>query len=215
MNAIQIFYTPASFGRRCLSAFTDFVCCLLLLVVCYTPFKWAENNMFGSDVGLLHREWNKDTAGPQAELPPALKSEFETYRSMEQAAMWFFLLMLWLYHAGFESSAGMGTPGKRLARIVVTNPDGDRIGFIRASWRFFMKGLVATLVCMAGATGSIAVSFLTESELAVGIAFVVSALACVAFLLAKVDRKKGTIHDGLSRTLVQRRFEDPHIARQF
>lgn len=53
--------------------------------------------------------------------------------------------MLWLYSAGFESSAAQATPGKKQARIVVTDAQGARISFVRASLRFAGKAvLVAT-----------------------------------------------------------------------
>jgi len=48
----------------------------------------------------------------------------------------------WLYFAGFEASAARATPGKRLARIVVTDAQGARISFARASVRFLAKLLV-------------------------------------------------------------------------
>lgn len=44
-------------------------------------------------------------------------------------------LIFWLYFAGFESSASRATPGKKAARIVVTDAGGERISFARASLR--------------------------------------------------------------------------------
>lgn len=44
-------------------------------------------------------------------------------------------LIFWLYFAVFESSAGRATPGKKAARIVVTDAGGARISFARASLR--------------------------------------------------------------------------------
>lgn len=49
----------------------------------------------------------------------------------------------WLYWAGFESSPLMATPGKRAAEMRVTDMDGERISFARASARYFAKLLSA------------------------------------------------------------------------
>lgn len=46
-------------------------------------------------------------------------------------------LILWLYFAAFESSPWQATPGKRLFGIAVTDLTGQRIGFARASGRYF------------------------------------------------------------------------------
>ena len=48
----------------------------------------------------------------------------------------------WLYSAGFEASAARATPGKRQARLVVSDAQGARIGFGRASLRFLGKAVV-------------------------------------------------------------------------
>lgn len=55
----------------------------------------------------------------------------------------FFVFMIligsWLYFALQESSTKMGTIGKRAMGIVVTDMDGNRISFARASGRYFGK----------------------------------------------------------------------------
>ena len=48
----------------------------------------------------------------------------------------------WLYFAGFESSAARATPGKREAQLVVTDAQGARISFARASLRFLGKAVL-------------------------------------------------------------------------
>ncbi|HYU35068.1 MAG TPA: protein kinase [Thermoanaerobaculia bacterium] len=45
----------------------------------------------------------------------------------------------WIYFAGFESSARRGTPGKRMLGLRVTDLNGQRIGFGRATGRYFGK----------------------------------------------------------------------------
>jgi uncharacterized RDD family membrane protein YckC len=64
--------------------------------------------------------------------------------------------MAWLYYAGFESSPLRATPGKWLLGIYVTDVDGNRIGFGKASGRFFGKMLSGLIIgigyMMAGFT---------------------------------------------------------------
>lgn len=49
------------------------------------------------------------------------------------------LIVEWLYFAGFECSSLQATPGKLLLGLKVTTMDGKRIGFGRATGRFFGK----------------------------------------------------------------------------
>jgi uncharacterized RDD family membrane protein YckC len=65
-------------------------------------------------------------------------------------------MVSWLYFASFESSAWQATPAKRLLGLAVTDLRGQRIGFARASGRYFGKLLSGTLFfvgfLMAGLT---------------------------------------------------------------
>jgi len=49
----------------------------------------------------------------------------------------FFIVSSWLYHALMESSPWQGTIGKRALGIVVTDLNGARVNFGRATGRFF------------------------------------------------------------------------------
>jgi uncharacterized RDD family membrane protein YckC len=51
----------------------------------------------------------------------------------------------WLYVASQESSAAQATLGKRLMGLKVTDEHGDRIGFGRATFRFFFQMLSAVI----------------------------------------------------------------------
>ncbi len=65
---------------------------------------------------------------------------------------WFWaldLLGVWLYYALFESSTWQGTPGKRVLGIFVTDMQGRRISFGRATVRFFGK-LLSSAVLFIG-----------------------------------------------------------------
>lgn len=58
------------------------------------------------------------------------------------------LLLDWLYFALFESSHWSATPGKKLLGMVVVDRDGRRIGFLRATGRFFAKFLSMIPLCL-------------------------------------------------------------------
>ncbi len=51
----------------------------------------------------------------------------------------------WLYYAFFESSKYQATPGKIMLNIKVTDMEGEKIGFGRASGRFFGKIISAMI----------------------------------------------------------------------
>ncbi|MDE3260112.1 MAG: RDD family protein [Gemmatimonadota bacterium] len=57
--------------------------------------------------------------------------------------VWYVMLIpsYWLYYAIFESAKRQGTPGKIILRLKVTDIEGDRISFGRASGRHFGKSL--------------------------------------------------------------------------
>lgn len=48
-------------------------------------------------------------------------------------------LVSWLYFAAFESSPWQATPGKKVMGLRVTDLEGRRLSFIRASGRYFGK----------------------------------------------------------------------------
>lgn len=50
-------------------------------------------------------------------------------------------VVAWLYNAGLEASAWMGTPGKRAMTVRVTTREGARVSFRRATVRHFAKAL--------------------------------------------------------------------------
>ena len=78
----------------------------------------------------------------------------------------------WLYYSVFECGSWQATPGKRILGLRVTDVGGNRIGFGRASGRYFAKIISA---------------FPT---------------LCIGFLMAGVTQKKQSLHDKLVDTLV-------------
>jgi len=58
-------------------------------------------------------------------------------------------LISWLYYALLESGPRQGTIGKMALGIVVTDMDGTRINFAKASLRFFSK-IISSAILMIG-----------------------------------------------------------------
>ena len=59
------------------------------------------------------------------------------------------LIGSWLYSAVLESSSWQATVGKKALGLVVTDERGDRIGFGRATGRYFAK-ILSTLILLFG-----------------------------------------------------------------
>ncbi|HMK45578.1 MAG TPA: RDD family protein [Methanocella sp.] len=76
--------------------------------------------------------------------------------------LWALLIIIvwWLYHALFESSGYMGTPGKLIFGLTVTDDDYEQISFARATLRYFLMGLTNTILSM----GSIAILFTVKKQ---------------------------------------------------
>lgn len=81
----------------------------------------------------------------------------------------------WLYTALYESSAKQATPGKRALGLIVTDDQGARISFARATARYFSE------------------AFLTGNTLLIG------------YVLVAFTDKKKSLHDLICSTLVLRR----------
>ncbi|MGH8272756.1 MAG: RDD family protein [Gammaproteobacteria bacterium] len=58
------------------------------------------------------------------------------------------IALVWLYFALFESSRLQATPGKMALGLVVTDEYGKRIGFGRATGRYFAKILSSLIFCI-------------------------------------------------------------------
>ena len=81
----------------------------------------------------------------------------------------------WMYHALLESSEWQGTAGKRIVGIVVTDLDGARVSFARATGRYFAKFI----------TGMIPLG--------------------IGYIIAGFTEKRQAIHDMIVGTLVLRK----------
>ncbi|HMH80451.1 MAG TPA: RDD family protein [Candidatus Acidoferrum sp.] len=80
----------------------------------------------------------------------------------------------WLYYAYFESSDWQGTIGKKVMSLLVTDLNGNRISFARASGRFFAK-IISGLIPLG-----------------------------IGYILAGVTEKKQALHDMIASCLVLR-----------
>ena len=58
------------------------------------------------------------------------------------------LILSWVYGAGFESSPWQATPGKMVLGLKVTDLEGRRIGFARATGRNLAKVLSSLILCI-------------------------------------------------------------------
>jgi uncharacterized RDD family membrane protein YckC len=76
-------------------------------------------------------------------------SETAEPTAMGDAVLIGLAVLEWLYFAGFESSTWQATPGKRALDLKVTDLAGRRIGFGRATGRFFAK-IISTVILLIG-----------------------------------------------------------------
>lgn len=59
------------------------------------------------------------------------------------------IVIAWLYYSFMESSEAQATFGKQMLGIIVTDMDGERISFGKATGRFFGK-IISGIICAAG-----------------------------------------------------------------
>ncbi len=71
-----------------------------------------------------------------------------------------YIPIAWLYFSLMESSVWQATLGKRLMNIKVTDLNGMRIGFGRATGRYFAKFISAIIICI----GFIMVAFTQKKQ---------------------------------------------------
>ncbi|QQR68456.1 MAG: RDD family protein [Alphaproteobacteria bacterium] len=64
------------------------------------------------------------------------------------ASVFISTILIWLLCAGFESSKYQATPGKMVCRLIVTDKNGNRISFGRATGRHFAKALSNITLCI-------------------------------------------------------------------
>jgi len=90
------------------------------------------------------------------------------------SAMFFFVILQWLYFASMESSERQATFGKSALGLRVANSEGQRLSFAHATGRFFAK-IVSGLVPFG-----------------------------IGYIMAGFTAKKQALHDFIAGTLVLR-----------
>ncbi|MEH2143222.1 RDD family protein [Nostoc sp.] len=117
----------------------------------------------------------------------------------------FTTLFAWTYFAAMESSLIQATFGKRLLGIIVTDTNGNKISFGRATARYFSKSffviwIVAGLIAfMVTSTGNQESPYLAL----VGLLFVIGLLILfIGYLMAAFTPEKQALHDIIARCLV-------------
>ena len=89
----------------------------------------------------IAREAEQNQEPPSPELIVTILSSVFIYIALAFVGQW-------LYEALLTSSSWQGTIGKRVLRLKVVDEAGNRIGFGRATGRFFAKILSSTFFCI-------------------------------------------------------------------
>jgi uncharacterized RDD family membrane protein YckC len=88
---------------------------------------------------IIHEAERSGNGEPSPELIISIITSFSLYLCLA-------LIGQWLYEALLTSSSWQGTIGKKLLRLKVTDEAGNRIGFGRATGRFFAKWLSSLML---------------------------------------------------------------------
>jgi uncharacterized RDD family membrane protein YckC len=127
----------AGLGRRFFAFVIDAIVLLILMTV--------AASFFGLVQGVKYFYYITVQRAPISALTEAGTSE-AAFTPIIAALGVLLIIIPWLYFAGFECSRGQATPGKTLLRIVVTDTDGARISFARATLRHFFKYISAVII---------------------------------------------------------------------
>ena len=71
------------------------------------------------------------------------------YQMINLGSNGFSILVGWVYHAFTESSSWQGTLGKKALGLRVTDMNGQRISFARATGRYFGT-ILSSMICLIG-----------------------------------------------------------------
>lgn len=116
-------------------------------------------------------QWAKTMSDENSQDPAAFIPLF-TFIALLIVIM---LCGLWLYYSLTESSVWQGTVGKKAMGLMVTDLDGRRVSFGRATGRFFSRLITGLMPLLIG------------------------------YILAGITAKKQALHDMIAGTLVLRR----------
>jgi uncharacterized RDD family membrane protein YckC len=130
----------AGLGRRFLAFIVDWIFLFIFIAVTATAFNLVQ--------GLKYLYYLVVQRAPISALTEAGTTDAAMIPIIASVGV-LFIIIPWLYFAGFECSKGQATPGKTLLRMVVTDWDGNRISFARATLRHFVK-IISALILFIG-----------------------------------------------------------------
>lgn len=124
----------AGFWLRFVAVIIDFIVIYCVRAILFMPFGISAG--MGMH-GLFHGRSSQD----MTEILPALALIFRIAIIST--------VLQWLYFSLMESSAWQGTLGKKALGLTVTDLEGRRIGFGRATGRYFAK-IISTIILFIG-----------------------------------------------------------------
>ena len=130
----------AGLGRRFIAWIVDTILILLIGIIVITFFSLTN--------GLRYAYYLLVQRAPIAALTEAGTVDAAVLPIITALGM-LIIIIPWLYYAGFESSRSQATPGKLLMLIVVTDLEGNKPTFARATLRQFAK-IISTLIFFLG-----------------------------------------------------------------
>ncbi len=130
----------AGLGRRFLAFIVDWIFLFIFIAVAATSFNLVQ--------GLKYLYYLTVQRAPIYALTESGTTDAAMIPIIASVGV-LFIIIPWLYFAGFECSRGQATPGKTLLRMVVTDWEGNRISFARATLRHFVK-IISALILFIG-----------------------------------------------------------------
>lgn len=110
---------------------------------------WIPNTIISSLLGATKAaETYMQAKVAAGDDPQLILQAMDTYLHALGPALLAQTLLTWVYFAFCESSAWQGTPGKLALGIRVTDIDGKRLSFLRATGRYFAKFISAMTLCI-------------------------------------------------------------------
>lgn len=138
----------AGFGKRLLAFIIDQILLQTVTTIVLLPF-WI---FFGAGASTMD-EWMNDEGIRSIALQNG--DDDLTFLAITLAFLFFLMIgfiatiIQWLYYALMESSSKKATLGKMALNLIVTDYEGNKISFGRASGRFFAK-IISGLIFYIG-----------------------------------------------------------------
>jgi len=133
MEDTEIQHVYAGFWARLSAYFIDTAIIAFFMIACVTFAKDQLSGYFAAHPEMLKIIQDNTNA---TDIPSV--SDY-TSKLIYYYGMIFGFVFNWVYFAGFESSHLGATPGKWVLGIYVTDMEGKRVSFRRASGRYFGK----------------------------------------------------------------------------